>query len=121
MRRWREKYPLKHAYSRIKDSAKRRRIVFTITYGYFEEFCKAQLVHHGKDYASDKGYTGDGLTIDRIDATKGYEPGNLQILTHSENVKKGNAERIRAEYVEAKKRRYRPEDTDDSCIDNEPF
>jgi hypothetical protein len=33
-------------------------------------------------------------TVDRIDSSKGYEVGNMQWLTHSDNSKKGNRSRI---------------------------
>ena len=33
-------------------------------------------------------------TVDRIDSSKGYEVGNMQWLTHSDNSKKGNRSRL---------------------------
>jgi hypothetical protein len=49
----------------------------------------------------DKGKGRFCLHIDRIDATKGYTFDNLQVLTCTENVVKGNAER-RQQFVNAK-------------------
>jgi hypothetical protein len=46
--------------------------------------------------------------LDRIDHTRGYEVGNLQIITCAENVVKGNKER-RKGYV------HIPEVEDDNC------
>jgi hypothetical protein len=43
-------------------------------------------------WAKENGYE-DGLTIDRIDSTKGYFPENCQFLTARENTIKGNKER----------------------------
>ena len=41
----------------------------------------------------------DGLSIDRIDTSKGYSPDNCQFLTKSENTIKGNRERRVVEYL----------------------
>lgn len=49
------------------------------------------------EWAYDNGYE-EGLTIDRIDPTKGYEPGNCQFITARENTVKGNKERRLREY-----------------------
>ena len=49
----------------------------------------------------EKGCTRFCLHIDRIDATKEYTFDNLQVLTCTENVLKGNAER-RQQFVNAK-------------------
>lgn len=43
-------------------------------------------------WAKENGYK-EGLTIDRIDSTKGYSPENCQFITAKENTIKGNRER----------------------------
>ena len=87
-RLYRANNPIKDAYRGLRSSAKKRNIQFTVTYSEFE-----QLVNK-TDYIAKKGSTRDSLHIDRIDATKGYCAGNLQILTCSENIAKGNRERF---------------------------
>lgn len=44
------------------------------------------------NWANENGYQ-EGLTIDRIDSTKGYDPENCQFITAKENTIKGNKER----------------------------
>jgi len=45
-------------------------------------------------WANERGYK-DGLSIDRIDARKGYEPDNCRIVTRAENTAAGNKTRKR--------------------------
>jgi len=80
---WRTRNPLHAAYSTLRDHAKRRRLAFTLT---MEQFA-ALVVPAG--YLTRKGNNQDDLHIDRINPLKGYEHGNLQILTCSENSSKG--------------------------------
>ena len=60
----------------------------------------------------EKGRTRYRLHIDRIDVTKGYHFDNLQVLTCTENVLKGNAER-RQQFVNAKIRGCVPAEEDE--------
>ena len=71
--------PVRYAYLKLKDSAKRRNIVFAITLDWFKVFCK------DTGYMERKGKMFNKYTVDRIKNDKGYEPGNLQLLTLSEN------------------------------------
>lgn len=94
--RWRMKSPKKSAYAYLRDHAKGRGIKFTLTPDYFEGFCDAfaRFEHTAETH-------GQTLTIDRIEAWRGYEPGNLMILTLTENVAKGNRERHLPAHVQA--------------------
>ena len=83
-RRYRANNPIKYAYESIKDSAKKRSISFTISLEDFTDWCNAT------GYADNKGKYRLTNHCDRIDATKGYEVGNLQLLTERENVQKRN-------------------------------
>ncbi len=74
--------PEKYAYFTLRQNAKRRKKVFTISFEYFKKFCKKH------EYIQRKGITKLGLHIDRIIEELGYIEGNLQVLTNSENVKK---------------------------------
>ncbi len=82
-RKHREKNPVKAAYDALKHNAKRRGKVFTITFADFKKFCRKTK------YMAGRGRMKDSFSIDRIDPAKGYEPGNLQLLTISENSSKG--------------------------------
>lgn len=81
--RWRMKSPKRSAYSTLRDHAKARGLTFTISYDYFLGVTDAL------------GYwSGEGVpTIDRVKPEKGYEPGNITVISLSENVTKGNRER----------------------------
>lgn len=79
-RRWRERNPIKAIYRKLKSNAKRRGKVFTISVEAFTEF-----INSNADYVEKRGRKARSLHIDRIDETKGYEEGNLQILTNQAN------------------------------------
>lgn len=80
---FRENNPVKAAFFNLRQNAKRRGHVFTITFEDFKKFCRKTK------YMAGKGRTKDSFSIDRINPAKGYEPGNLQLLTVSENSSKG--------------------------------
>lgn len=68
---------------------------FTISFGWFCNFCNET------GYLDRRGNGSDDMHLDRIDATLGYEPGNLQVLSCAENVAKGNRERMDEDYRDA--------------------
>jgi len=83
MRRWRAKNPERAYYENLRGRARGRGVLFTLT---FQEFMSVMGSHFNE--------TGRLLlTVDRIDATRGYEAGNIQPLSSSDNVAKGNVER----------------------------
>lgn len=82
MRKYAAKNPVKYAYIVLRQNAKRRGHEFTITFSEFEEFCTKTSILLGR------GRTKDSYSIDRIRENEGYVPGNLQVLTVSENTKK---------------------------------
>lgn len=76
----------------IKGNAKRRDIEFNITYKDFTlpEYCpllNLRLKYRGEDGFNDN----DRATLDRIDNTKGYIPGNVWILSRLANTMKNEA------------------------------
>ena len=73
-------------YRNKKSDAKRRRKPFTITLEYFRTFA----IETG--YDEKRGRKKYDLTIDCIKPKLGYVPGNLRLLTNSENASKGNRE-----------------------------
>ena len=102
-RRWRANNPLKSVYKELRGSARKRKIPFTLTIEHLEEVCE------DSGYLALKGCEGFNLHIDRIRAEGGYEDGNIQVLTCSENVAKGNRERYLPEYVKALRARQEEE------------
>jgi hypothetical protein len=89
MRLWRANNPVQAAYANLKNNASRRGISFKLTLEQFAEWVA------GTDYLQNRGRTAESLTVDRIDAERGYELGNLQILTNFENGLKGSYEKDR--------------------------
>ena len=71
----------------LRTNARRRRIECTLTI----DDLRALTAETG--YLEGRGRHGDNLHIDRINPTIGYVAGNVQILTCSANVAKGNRER----------------------------
>ena len=70
---------LGYTYSSLKQNAKHRSIPFKLTLNEFREFCEEN------NYLSLKGKTANSASIDRIEVSKGYEKGNLQVLSLSAN------------------------------------
>lgn len=85
---WRSQNPLRAAYLQLKHHAKARRRAFTITFDQFRDLIEPTR------YLDDRGNARFCLHIDRIRDEDGYVPGNLQILTCSENVAKENRRRF---------------------------
>lgn len=80
--------PVRYTFNVVKNNAKRRGKEFTIDLEYFRELCKETGYH------LTKGRRADAMTLDRIDSSKGYIPGNIQVLTCSMNSSKGNHDTI---------------------------
>jgi hypothetical protein len=94
--RWRRLNPKPAAFATLRDHARSRRIPFSLTFAHFIEITEAAGF-----WDQDVQPFADRLSIDRILATGGYEDGNIQILTVSENVVKGNRERFLSTEVQA--------------------
>ncbi len=86
-RRYKQTHPISYAWDKLKYNARRRGKPFTITFGYFEQWCLET------GYIEHVGKTAQALTIDRKDFLKGYEPGNLQILTNQDNGRKAHLDK----------------------------
>lgn len=74
--------PTGYTYDRLKQNAKRRGKSFDLTVDEFREWAAKT------GYIDGKGRKRNGLSIDRIDPTKGYSLDNIQILTVSANSSK---------------------------------
>lgn len=79
----RAKDPIRAAYNNKKSDAKRRGITFTITLAYFRRFC------YKYKFIKNMGRTSHSYSVDRIKNHLGYIPGNIQVLTISQNASKG--------------------------------
>lgn len=84
---WRLRNPMRSAYHNLKHHALARKIKFTLTFDQFKEVCDAT------GYLELKGNKAEDLHIDRVEANKGYSIDNIQVITCSENSKKGSYER----------------------------
>lgn len=81
--RWRIQSRKPSVYATLRDHAKARGLAFTISYDYFLGITDALGF-----------WSGEGVpTIDRVKPERGYEPGNITVISLSENVAKGNRER----------------------------
>lgn len=87
MRIWRARNPMRAAYNRLKNKAKARKIGFSLSFPQFATLCEVT------GYIEGTGQDPSCLTIDRIDPNLGYEQGNIQVITLSENSSKGSYER----------------------------
>ena len=107
-REFRLKHPFKAAYARLRDRASTRNINFSLSYDHF-----VTVAIEGK--LIKEGVRDSFLHVDRINPNKGYEDGNIQILTYSENIAKGNRERHAPDYYNRRKQYYdtRAEEEDD--------
>lgn len=92
-RRFRESHPKKAAYANLKAKAIYRKIKFTLTLEQFEKIAE------GTEAFDKEGNRNGDYHFDRIDATRGYEVGNVQVLHSSENISKGNKERTQEYYI----------------------
>lgn len=77
--RWRAKHPITAHFHDLRNRAKQRGHEFTLTLADYEQFW------HSSGYAEKHGKTAASLSIDRIDPSKGYIPGNVRAITLSEN------------------------------------
>ena len=79
-------------YRMLVDHSKARKVPVEITY----EEMAVWLVEHG--VFSKDGVRDNDKTVDRNEATGPYALWNMQVLTHAENVAKGNVERRTEKY-----------------------
>ena len=77
-----EQNPYVFYLGELRRRAKRRGKPCTLTLMEFRDFCNRT------GYLHTKGVNAGDSHIDRIDPDKGYEKGNIQMLTNTENLKK---------------------------------
>ena len=94
--RWRSRNRKQSAYATLRDHAIARGLAFTVSYDYFLGMldCIGFWDHEAET-------RGEWLTLDRVDATLGYEPGNLRVISSPQNTVKSNRERHLPEHVQS--------------------
>lgn len=92
-RAWRQSRPFAAALATLRDHAKERGIECVLSLKDWTAFATESGLFDAE------GRRLQTMTVDRKDATKPYQKGNLQVLTHSENVIKGNRERRTKYYL----------------------
>lgn len=100
--RWRANNPKNAAYRALKDHAKARGIEFRLTPDFF--FGMWECAAH---FDMDAESRGEMISIDRKNPVKGYVPGNVRVVTISENAAKGAREKFLPEMVQELLRRKR--------------
>lgn len=80
--------PISYRYSCLKQNAKKRGIVFTLTISEFREWCEKV------QYLKKVGITKDSFNIDRVIASRGYEKNNLQLINMGLNTRKTHMDAI---------------------------
>src|SRR5690242_8318139 len=74
--------PVRYSFNNLRNRAKQRGLVFTITLEQFRDWC------HKVKYIGFKGRSSESFTIDRIHNDLGYHIDNIQVMTKGANVKK---------------------------------
>lgn len=81
-RKSRLKDPVRYAYNNLRNRAKQRNIVFTITLDDFRKWCKKVK------YIGFAGRSSESYTIDRRHEDIGYHLDNIQVMELRNNIKK---------------------------------
>ena len=102
MCRWRANNPHQATYKRLQHDAQKRGIPFLLSLAEFREWSNET------GYLDKKGRLAGDYHVDRIDSLRGYELGNIQLLTVSENCG-----------MKARKERYVLEKLRAQGVDNE--
>lgn len=116
MRRWRALKKKTADYCTLRDHAQARKIKFEITLDYWRGLVDAFGFYNKED---------DDLvlSIDRVDATRGYVEGNMRVVTINLNSYKANKEKYLPEHVqhmlERKREQLREEQKKHLAMDNE--
>lgn len=75
--------PVRYAFNNIRNRARQRNILFTITLEQFRFWChKVKVIGFGP------GRSSESYSIDRIHNDLGYHADNIQVLKKKDNVKK---------------------------------
>ena len=81
-RKSRLKDPERYAFNNLKNRAKQRGLIFTITLEQFRVWCVKV------EYIGFKGRSSESYTVDRIHNDLGYHIDNIQVMTKQDNIRK---------------------------------
>jgi hypothetical protein len=107
-KRWREKSPDAAMLSAARGRAKKQGIECSITVEdiLIPDVCPILGIPFGPNTRRGNGAFSDSPSLDKIDPTKGYVPGNVQVVSRKANTMKSNATREEllafAEWVQRK-------------------
>ena len=79
-RKYRIKNRARYVFNQVRESARKRKIGFELTFEEFTEFDRKT------SYVEHIGREPDSLTMDRINPAGPYSPDNIRILTHRQNI-----------------------------------
>lgn len=92
---WRHAHPARSLHLNIKSRAKRTGIEFNLDWQDIDIpiLCPALGIPIvvGTNEGMKKGPSANSPSVDRIDNTKGYTKGNIQVLSHKANTMKNSA------------------------------
>jgi hypothetical protein len=93
LRGYMEKNPIKALVRAAKNRARKKGIPCTIKAEdlYLPEYCPVLGIKLKSNWGTGPGGKADSYSLDRIDPTKGYIPGNVQIMSHRANSMKSSA------------------------------
>ncbi len=74
--------PVRYAFNNLRNRAKQRGVIFTITLAQFRDWCTKVT------YIGFAGRSSESFTIDRKHNDVGYHIDNIQVLTKRDNIKK---------------------------------
>jgi hypothetical protein len=86
VRKWRERFPLRHLLASARYGAQRRGLEFSLAEGDIElpEVCPVLGIRLRRNNGG-RGPCGDSPTLDRVDNSKGYVPGNVRVISWRAN------------------------------------
>ncbi len=89
---WRENNPKSYMLTRAKSGARKRNIEFTITIDDIVLLTHCPILELELVYSKKgNGITDNLATLDRVDSSKGYVPGNVCVISWRANWLKSNA------------------------------
>lgn len=104
---WRNSKPYAYYYSKLKDHAREREIEFTLTLRDYKNLWEKHPEKWQEKIKGVHGMSSKTWTVDRIRNYKGYEKGNVQVLSLRRNVLKyvrHDKFHLEVEWVEEKER-----------------